>query len=247
MTQATKAKPNGSKPSGAVTTVVVDSTTYPTRSEVANRTGVSVSTIRKWERTGRLHAFVDAEGTHRFHPDEVDAICEAVGDEDLVGERSDAYAQMELRVVNRLLGLMTTPRERIDKLMLGMLERLDKRNETLENKLVEVLEAREKYYDRSAERDIAKTKAEAEEHRFTMLFEQLGQHLEGFMNRKGTPFLYSLDLDKLEELRALGASYWGEAQLKAIDAAIATKKDQTITVTPDAGTETQEKEKDGET
>lgn len=66
--------PVASKPSHlSVVSAANDSATLLSRTQVAERIGASVATVRRYEGT-LLHPLVDKDGTHRFDPKEVTAL-----------------------------------------------------------------------------------------------------------------------------------------------------------------------------
>lgn len=213
---------------------VEDITTYPTRAEIANRLGVSVTSVKRYERAGKLHGLVDAEGTHRFVPAEVDALetwrrsyqaatldrsdpsevafAESWGPE----ERQNATTLTDLKMAGRMLGLLATPRESLDRMLLRTIERQAERIEELEAKYTEAVEAREAARDRQHERDIAAKVVERESKVQTEALLRIIAKAEHLI-APGTPFLDSLTSDQLEQLSLVRADLGlTEGQTRAV-------------------------------
>lgn len=125
---------------------VTDMTRMPTRGEVADALGCSVSKVRRLERAGKLHPIVDSEGSHRFAPEEVANLARDMGLQDVdldasPEERKNALANAELSLARQSMQLLTHPRLQVDALLFRTIDMHVKENERL-TKRVEHLEQR---------------------------------------------------------------------------------------------------------
>jgi len=211
------------KPTTTMTTTdgrqIVDFTTWPTRSEVAARMGCSVSKVRNMQRDGTLTAHVDAEGTHRYNPDEVAQFAE---------ELSEATANLEIQAADlklsaKLLSNMTGPRGQIDAILVGTIQRQERRIEKLEGDLDRIRQERDEALDNQSERKVEEVKALQDEKRKTMLAEAFVQHVGRFLGGKPQSFLESLSVEQLEALSEVEGT-WTDQQQRSLRAHLAKKK-----------------------
>lgn len=123
---------------------IEDLTTYPTRAEVAEELGVSVSKVRTLERRGILHPICDAEGTHRFHPVEIQTVKREQSSEAFIDPeaRAAGAVSMDLSNAQRLLDRILVPREKVDRYLFETLDRQAARIKELEAELSLAFKAR---------------------------------------------------------------------------------------------------------
>lgn len=205
-------------------TPIEDLTTYPTRAEVADRLNCSVSKVRALERAGILRPIVDAEGTHRFHPWDVQRAAapgEGAGAELASPEaRAAQYAALDLTSTSRLLNAVLGRVERLDAFMASILDRQAKRIGELERlmesrheTLVELERARA--HDRIAEEQVRREGQllERATDRLLSTGERFAAKMLGLP--AGTPFLASLTVEQLRGMAEV-PDVWTPAQLQAI-------------------------------
>jgi len=205
------------------TQVIVDFTTWPTRSEVAAQIGCSVSTVRRWQRDGTLTAHVDAEGTHRYNPIEVKNLrldkAERAAEDDYEGEAAEAKLAVKL-----VSGLQDT-RKQLDSMLLKTVERQERRIEQLESQLVEAWQGREAGLNQQALREAMVEQTTEQEKRRTMLAEAAIEHVGRFLGKEPpkASFLESLTVEQLEALAETEGA-WTDIQERSLRAHLAKKK-----------------------
>lgn len=137
-----------------------DYTEWPTKAEVAARTGLSTTSIWRLHKAGRLNP-KKVHGVNRYNPEEVSAILADPHSDDTPGppldpeERRDAFAQYELATVRSLLAIVKEPRERIDDILFGIIDRLETKVALLDTKLEGQRKELEEARDGTSERNVA--------------------------------------------------------------------------------------------
>jgi len=219
---------------------VTDLTAWPTRAEVANELGCSVSLVRKWERQEKLHPIPDAEGTMRFQRAEVDNLKNERGNDDELVELDRATNHtLEANLAGRMVALLARPREVLDNLLLKEIERSHRRIAELEDKLANAFAAKEAALSEVAQRETFGKILEAESKHKREIMSRVVGKLETLFGPKGKPFLTSLKPDQLEELLAL-PDYWNDGQKVAIAAALSAARAEMTT--PSSSSEATNKE-----
>lgn len=198
---------------------IVDFTSWPTRSEVAARLSCSVSKVRALQRDGSLTAHCDAEGTHRYSPEEVAMLASEMNDQVVAVEIEAA----DLKMASKLVTSMTGPRNQLDSLLMRTIERQEARIERLEAELDKARDAAQRGLDREAERKVEAVQAVANEKRKNMLAEAAVEHVSRFLGgKKDSSFLESLKIEQLEALA--DCEGWTDQQERSLRAHLAKKK-----------------------
>jgi hypothetical protein len=214
---------------------IEDLTSYATRAEVAESLSVSVATVRRLERRGVLHPVVDAEGTHRFHPAEVEHLSgESGGAAELETANAPPIpcalcgrAVDDVSTAARLLNSTMVPREKADRYLFEVLDRQAKRISELEGQSAETWRARERAADFTNERALELASATKD----TTLQDKILERAMGTFERMtgkvapsapGAPgdWLAGLSREQLTTLLDV-PDMWGASQLAAVRAALA--------------------------
>lgn len=206
--------------------IISDMTRWLTRAEVADLMGVTPQAVLKWVRAGSLQEHVDAEGTRRYVPEEVHSFKRARNkrlreqgrggdDEDEEEEQKVSYASHGHTDLSRLLAMITVPREKVDNILVGTIERQERRireleaqNDRLREDIRNLNSAAE--LDESAQRIVEKesmVKLEA----FGRLVNNAERLLQG-----GTHFLDAISDEKLAALAEQPQGYWSDREAAAI-------------------------------
>lgn len=229
----------GAGPKGEVV-VVSDMTQWPTRAELADELGVSVTMITKYVRKGWIVEHRDSENTSRYCPNEVDGLKEKVaemrskkfavpaGDEDV--EVPELYAKHGHTDISRVLAMVTVPRERADAALFQIIDRLEAECRELkeENKTLRGLDLERLREERraKAEEQEQKTAAAIVERQEAIKAEAMMRILQKIdrVLGGGVHFLDKISDEKLRQLSELPPDYWDEGERTALREAAERRK-----------------------
>jgi hypothetical protein len=195
-----------------------DFTKWPTRGAVAKTLGISPTSVRRLESGGKLKPWRDDSGIYRFDPQEISVLADSSDlptPETANETEADKLDVTELKVVGKLLGLIHIPREKIDALLLNIIDRQERRIVMLEAKVAENWAAVEASKNQNHERELVGNILKAEDDLKNQVVGRIVANIDRLFQPK-KHFLDALTDQQLEELAAL-PNYWREAQKTAID------------------------------
>lgn len=195
-----------------------DITDWPKRAQVADRLGVTVTSIARFQRDGDLNPLKDEAGAFRFDPAEIICLEAKRGGKKYVRDslRKEEMQEWEGEAVKTIVGLINEPRKRIDEIQFDIIKDLRAENlklrETIEKQWAEVEVARDNTAERTAALTMVHSEARIKELAMTRIIEKAGQF---FLGGKGGATGVQLTPDQLQQLILAGEFLTPEQELTA--------------------------------
>jgi len=181
---------------------VVDETWY-TKDAVAAQLGKSLAAVTRLQKAGRLSPRIGSDGKNRYNPREVAEVMSDPSAPGRASTRGEEFAEYQLDTVRALIGLVKDPRERIDEIQFRIIERLEKENNMLRDRLeanrVVVEAAQDNNADRQAALNIMNSETRVKELAGMRMIETLSRLISG-----GKSNGVQLSPEQLEQLIMVG-------------------------------------------
>lgn len=203
----------------------LDIETWPTKEEVAEAIGKTLTTVTRLMADGSLNPIKDERGRNRFPPAEVAILVQRVAGTTKAIARKEEFKEFELDVIRSIVGLLKDPREKIDSLFLSMIADLRTENARLLAVIASQREDVDAAKDHTSERTMAlemvKSDTRIKELALSKILEKAALIFGG---GKMTAAGVMLTADQLEELIMAGGDFFTPDQLNMAKAIVTKHK-----------------------
>ena len=215
-----------------------DPRNWPTRYKAAAKIGVSVRTLDRMVINSEVKPQI-IDGIKRYDPTELEEVAvdaEGVNDFRVILDTVNDSLKLAQEHAKALFSMVTTPSKAVLDLLQEEVKRLRERAGTLEDKHLDMVESYEKVLSASNERELSRTKAQAEQVRADqaakLFFDLAPVLIDQLMSgTKVNKLLTSLSNDQVDTLKAAG--FLSDEQFAIIDDA--RKKRAAKVVPPEGG------------
>lgn len=191
----------------------LDVDTWPTKQQVADAIGKSLTAVTRLMDDGTLNPIKDAEGRNRFPPAEVAIVVQRVAGTTKAIVRKEEFKEYELEVIRSIVGLVKDPREKIDTILFKMIDDLRIENARLltiiQSQQSEVDAAKDHTAERTMAIGMVESDSRIKELALSKILEKAALLFGGGKLASGV----TLTPDQLEELILAGGDFFTPEQM----------------------------------